>query len=315
MRFYKNGMIIFLIFFCGNSVASPWFTGPLLAPSGQTIPRGHTNLETYAFLTNLAGIYTSFGQVITTPGNQSLIVNPLLAHGLSDTVDLQYSVPFTYNRNGDVRYKHIGDTSINLGYQLLSQHSSTWKPDLRISLQELIPTGKYNSLTPEFAGTDATGLGSYQTALGFNFQHLLPLFTHYYLRTRLSLVAVYAATTHLSGVSTYGGNALTRGSIQPGNLISGDFATELSINQNWVLVMEVFGSKRAPSRFKGDTGLNRNGIPDLIGHGLSKQLTIAPAIEYNFSPNIGIIAGIWKTLRGESSSDFGSAVIALNLYW
>lgn len=29
--------------------AGPWWTGPLLAPAGHTIPKGHSNLELYGF--------------------------------------------------------------------------------------------------------------------------------------------------------------------------------------------------------------------------------------------------------------------------
>lgn len=295
--------------------AGPWFTGPLLAPAGHTIPAGHTNLEIYSFFTNLLGVYTTYGTISPTPDNRNLIVNPIFSHGLSDQVDFQFSPPYNYNRNMNQRYRHIGDVTAALGYQLLEQKESLWKPDLRLTVLEIFPTGGYEALDPINNGTDGTGLGSYQTAFNLNFQLVENIYSTYYLRTRLSLGYVYAAPVQIQGVSVYGGGESTFGRVRLGNQISADLAFELSVTQNWVLVMETFTARRNASIFSGSPGLNDQGLPNEVGLALNKNLTLAPAIEYNFSSNIGLIGGLWFTTRGRSTADFASAVIALNMYW
>ncbi len=46
----------------------------------------------------------------------------------------------------------------------------------------------------------------------------------------------------------------------------------------------------------------------------SAQFSIAPAIEYNWNANIGIIFGSWFTLAGKNSTQFTSGVFAFNYY-
>jgi hypothetical protein len=190
-----------------------------------------------------------------------------------------------------------------------------WIPNLRFTLQEIIPTGRYNNLDPTNLGTDGTGYGSYQTAFALNFQYLYFFWDKYYLSTRLSLNHVYAQSTQLTGLSSYGGSLETRGRIDPGNLNSIDLAGELSVTQNWSLVMEGLYLTRQASRFQGFPGLDAQGLPLGIGYHPIVELSVAPAIEYNFSEHYGIIGGVWFSVRGKDSPDFQSVVVALNIYF
>lgn len=316
MKYSLSGLFGLSLFLNGiNAYAGPWWTGPLLAPAGHTIPAGHINLETYQFITQVIGIYNSYGKVTYTPDNKSYVTNPLFSYGLSDKFDLQLSLPYSYNRNNGAHAEGLSDNGATLGYQLLEQKDSRWRPDLRVTLQEIFPTGRYDNLNPAKKGTDGTGFGCYQTALSLNFQQLAHFSGVHYLRTRLSLSYFYAYPTFIEGVSSYGGNIDTHGSINPGNMASIDLAGEFSITQHWVAVMEAFASRRQASHFSGFTGFDAGGMPLTIGNALSKEMTLAPAIEYNFSPNVGIIAGKWFTIRGKQTAKFSSAVIALNAYW
>lgn len=300
---------------CGTSQAGPWYTGPLLAPAGHTIPRGHTNLELYDFNTVIPGIYNNAGHVFRTPNNRSYAFYPIFSHGLTDKIDIQLVPAYDYNQNNGPHSQHIGDTGVVLGYQLLEQKGARFRPDLRVTVLEILPTGRYENLNPAKKGTDSTGLGSYQTGLNLNFQHLTELGEVHYLRSRLSLGYVKASRVHIEGFSSYGGNAATNGSIDPGDLISADLAGELSLTQNWVAVMEVFANNRQASAFKGLPGLDAEGDFDTIGHGRGKQVSLAPALEYNFSPNVGIISGVWFTVYGHQTAKFASYVVALNAFW
>lgn len=317
MRSFVNKLLLIAssTLLSAAAFAEPWYTGPLLAPSGHTIPAGHSNLETYIFYTRNNGTFDRHWRLIHTPANESTILNPLFSHGLTDKIDIQYSVPYSYNINNGASRNSISDTSVALGYQLLEQKDSKWRPDLRIVVQETVPTGQYELLSPLNNGTDAMGLGSYQTGVALNFQHLMQLTEINYLRTRLSLAYIYANDVRLHGLNTYGGSIDTDGILDPGNLTSADLAAELNVTQHWVAVMEGYVAHRQATHFAGYTGRTASGLPAPIGHDVVNQVTIAPAIEYNFNANVGIIGGVWLSATGQDTSDFASYIIALNAYW
>lgn len=312
---YKLFLIASSLVFSATAIAEPWYTGPLLAPAGHTIPAGHSNLETYVFYTRNNGTFDRHWRLIHTPANESTILNPIFSHGLTDKIDIQYSVPYSYNVNDGASSQGVSDTSVTLGYQLLEQKDSKWMPDLRIAIQEVVPSGQYELLSPMNNGTDAMGLGSYQTGVALNFQHLMQLTEVNYLRTRLSLAFMYANDVRLHGVNTYGGAIDTDGTLDPGNLVSADLAGELNLTQHWVAVMEGYVANRQATSFRGNPGRTAAGLPAPIGHDVVNQITIAPAIEYNFNANIGLIGGVWLSATGQDSSDFASYILALNAYW
>ncbi|MCE3044937.1 MULTISPECIES: hypothetical protein [Legionella] len=295
--------------------AGPWWTGPLLAPAGHTIPKGHSNLELYGFFTENDGTFDQHWKFVHTPANRSTVFNPVFSHGLTDSLDIQFSVPYAYNRNQGQAYRRVSDTGVTLGYQLLEQKDSKWIPDLRVTIGEIIPTGNFEDLDPVNNGTDATGSGSYQTAMSLNFQHLLQVFENHWLRTRLSLSYVYSGDVQVRGINSYGGTPNTFGEVDPGNQISADLAAEFNVTQNWVAVMEGFIANRTPAVFKGFPGTDSKGQLVSVGHGTVDSVTLAPAIEYNFNANVGVIGGYWYTITGRDTSDFHSVVVALNAYW
>ena len=313
-----SGCILFsLLLTFQNKVHAedPWFTGPLLAPAGNTIPKGHFNLEPYGYYTQNVGSFNRHGRLVHTRSPQTTQINPVISLGLSDRMDFQLSLPYAINHVHSITQDYVGDVAAVLGYQAFSQGNYRWRPSLRITLQEQFPTGRYDELNPSLESTDGTGMGSYQTSLSFNFQHQLQLWSDHYLCSLLSLNYTLASSLSLGGLSTYGGTPETRGNFNPGDLASIDLAEEFSITQNWAVVMEAYYFTREASRFKGYAGFTPAGMPAPIGAPRSAELSLAPAIEYNFSANYGIIAGVWFAVNGKSSSDFMSTVVAFNAYW
>lgn len=165
-------------------------------------------------------------------------------------------------------------------------------------------------------GTDSTGLGSYQTLIAFNFQHLAEVFKTHYLRTRLSLSKLYASSVNIHGLSSYGGTSTTQGTIRPGEETDAVLAFEYTLTQNWVAVMEGYISEGTSTRFNGILTIGNMGSPLAnVGSGDYYEEALSPAIEYNFNENIGIIAGLWFPIRGKNTSDYTTYVVALNAFW
>lgn len=298
---YKRSLS--LLFFAHTALASPWFTGPLLAPSGKTIPAGHFNFEPYAF-------YSTF-----PAGFRNIEVIPIVTAGINDFMDLQTSLPYDYNWDGGEHGNGIGDFSIALGFQALRQKDKSWLPDLRVVLQEIIPTGRFDHLDPKKLSTDETGTGSYQTILGFNFQKLFTLSNDHYLRTRLSLAAAFSSVVYVEGANAFGGNRLTRGKVNPGNSYSIDGAVEYTLNQHWVPVMEVLYAHSNSTSFIGNPGFTPGGSFANVGGAGGDSASLAPAIEYNFTATLGIIGGVWFSVTGPHSGKFTSTAVAVNYFF
>ena len=52
-------------------------------------------------------------------------------------------------------------------------YEGLYQPAIRIVINEIFPTGKYQKLNPNLLGLDATGLGTYQTQFGFRISKII----------------------------------------------------------------------------------------------------------------------------------------------
>jgi hypothetical protein len=224
-------------------------------------------------------------------------------------------VPYVYNAKARASAQGITDIAITLGYQLTEQSTSRYWPDIRLTLQQIFPVGKYLDLDPLHNGTDAIGLGSYQTGLGIIFQHVKEFKDDHYLRTRLSFNLLLPANVSVTGFNSFGGASDTKGVVTPGRFFGVDLAGEYNLTQNWVAVMEFYYSNRVASGFSGYPGRDAYGKLAQVGLPSSAEYSLAPAIEYNFTPNLGMIVGYWFTIAGHETTKYKSVVLALNTFW
>lgn len=318
MQQFIKLVVIFLglCIFSKFGFADPWFTGPLLAPAGHTIPRGHTNLELYGLDIFTDGQYNQSGQIIHSPLFRTVVGNPVLSHGFTDWLDVQITLPYIFNSTRGVHNNKLADIATALGFQLIEQKGSPKRADVRILVQEIFPTGRFENLNPALLGTDSSGLGSYQTQVGLNLQYLREIYNSHYLRTRLILSHIYSSPVTVNGLSSYGGTVNTHGKINSGAENDADLAFEYTLTQNWVAVLEGTLSKGSATRFNGTLNIGNIGGPQpSIGNGDFYETALAPALEYNFNSNVGLIGGLWFPLSGQNTSHYMTYVLALNAYW
>lgn len=314
---------LFLILFILNAttvfaeyqhIKGPWLTGPLIATDGHTVPPGHVNIETYLFMTDNYDEYNNNWGLENIPS--VLTISPELEGtiGLSTHSDFEFLLPYNFNSSKGGSASGLADSTLILGFQILEAHEHSWEPDCRFTLSETFPAGKYDKLNPEKLGADGIGMGSYQTGIATNFQKLYHLKTGKFLELRLDLSYTILLSTHVTGISVYGGARGTKGRVNPGNNFTADFALEYTITQHWANALDVILSTSGVTSFKGFPGITSSGMPGIVGKGRSASISLAPAIEYNFSANAGIIAGVWFTAIGKNSPAFVSGVIAGNFY-
>lgn len=293
----------------------PWFTGPLIAPPAVIVHAGHIDVEPYAFSTAVQGFYGTdwHAQKNPTFWNNSLQI--LIETGLTNWMDIQIYPSLYYNVCQGQSDWVFGDLSMGFNFALLEDPiDKGWYPGMKLSLQMLFPTGRYQRLNPAKQKTDVGGGGSYVPVLGLVVSKTIHFTGDYYLNSYLSLEYSVPLSNPLKSFNCYGGGFGTRGTYYPGQLLFADLAFECNLSRNWVYAMDIVYTYRGNSTFKGYAGVDAQGNPAQILQGTSVQFSLAPAIEYNWSQSFGIIAGCWFSVAGRLTPSFVSGVIAFNYY-
>lgn len=294
---------------------NPWFTGPLISPSNTVIPVGHYDIEPYFYFTANTAVYGDDWSPNKNPTLWTFTFEPALEFGLTTWMDIQFYPSLIYNYRDHQAKWGVGDPSIVVDFQLLSPSSiDDDAPYVKLVLSETFPVGKYRNLDPNKLGADITGAGTYQTELGIVLGRLLHVKGPCFFLPRIYFRYVIQSAAHIKGFSVYGGSYDTNGSLHPGRLFSFDFSFEFSLTKHWALACDLIGTWAGKTYFHGKRGALSDGSPAPIGIGSSAQFSLAPAIEYNWNVNLGVIAGGYFTFAGRNSQKFSSLVVALNYY-
>lgn len=287
-----------------ESTSDAWWTGPLLANSAETLPPGHFLFEPYLY-------------DIRTPHTDSFGSRTYILYGLVNNLSIGLIPVFGYNKisNGPSSSSAgIGDWQLQAQYRLRRFHEGSWLPTVAIQLQETFPTGKYDQLGSRPA--DGLGSGSYATTVAVNSQTYLWLPSGRILRVRLDVSETFSQTAHVKGVSVYGTDEGFRGSAKPGNGFFVDLAFEYSLTERWVLATDFTYGHNGNTRLTGVNVVDPGNVPFpqnvRSDSGSSTSFGVAPAIEYNWSPAIGVILGTRVIFGGHNSTGSVTPVVALN---
>lgn len=292
----------------------PWFTGPLLTPSGHIVPAGYINVEPYLYASVVHAHYNKNWDAKSIPNIYAITPQIFLQIGLTKKMDFTLIPQMVWQETQGKSAARLADMPIGLGYQLLLDTENGWWPAIKLFLHEVLPLGHYQRLDPAKLGTDSTGTGSFITEIGVVFSRLFWFGGSHYLNPRLALAYDIPARVHVAGFNTYGGGYGTHGYVYPGQALRATLGLEFSLTRQWVLACDFQYAEVAKTRFKGTKGILAPGIPASVGVPSFSEFSLAPAIEYNWNESLGIIGGCWFTVAGRNAADFATAVIALNYY-
>ncbi len=302
-----------LIFGLYGDATAPWLTGPLIAPTATVVPKGQEQIQYYLYMTTNTGDYNNHWQSHSQPNLLSVNPQIICIFGLTEWMDIQITPQALYNFSQGKSSLHLGDTPIGFDFQLYpADNTSSWAPGVKFTLREIFPTGNYQHLHPSKKGTDLSGAGSFGTNGGLIFYKVYHLKNLHYLSTQLTLCGTVFAPVHVKGFNNYGGGYHTHGKIHPGVFTMAIFSFEYTFNQNWVFALDSVYVHTNRNHFSGAPGVTSTGVPASVGNPSSEQISFAPALEYNFSEEFGIIAGAWVTAWGRNSTQFRSGVINFN---
>ena len=125
-----------------QSLDDAWWTGPMLAPSAATLPRGHFLIEPYLYDVTVQGRYDHDGvrrSAIHSNGFGSLTY---ALYGLADRVTAGLIPTARYNTvSGRPSSSGVGlgDVTLQAQYRLTQFHEGAWIPTTSIAVQETLP--------------------------------------------------------------------------------------------------------------------------------------------------------------------------------
>jgi len=304
-----------------------WYTGSLLAPSGHTVPPGWVNIEPYVYVTESK---VSRSRPKTRPEEEVPISNKKTSAifqifsqlGITDWMDTALILEAIYAQQGGESSFQYGDMIFAVGFQLLEQKKNTWKPDIKLLFEETFPTGTYQRLNPNKLATEVGGNGSFQTTFGVTFQKIFYWVRHHPMRMRWFVSYTLRTPVRVHGFNAYGGGFGTDGRVTLSPLFLTIFGLELSLSKKWVFAMDFQYTQASKQSFSGNPGVRDAfsesagfiGADELAvtGFDKSKQFSMAPAIEYNFSPTLGVLGGVWFSKYSFQAPHFLSYIISLN---
>ena len=303
-----------------QALGDAWWTGPLLAPSAGTLPQGHMLIEPYLYDSRPYGHFDSHGdrQIVAHENDFGSLT--YLNYGLTDEVTVGLIPRFGYRRTqGGTSSSGIGvgDLTVQGQLRLAKFDGARHIPALSVAVGETLPTGKYDRL--DGRPNDGFGGGAWSTTLSLYSQYYFWTPGGRILRTRLDLTYQVSDRADLRDVSVYGTPAGFRGHADPGDSFVADLAFEYSATRNWVLALDLGYeedastgvSGRSPNPIVGGTGP----IDFRASSGLSRSFVLAPAIEYNFTSAVGVIAGARIVAGGRNTTALVTPVVAINLVY
>jgi hypothetical protein len=285
-----------------------WWTGPLLAPSASTLPRGHFLIEPYVFDSVVYAREDADGGKTRVPHEYVSGSLTYVLYGLTDRLTVGAIPRFGINhvidgeKSGGVG---VSDIVLQAQYRLALFHEGRPLPTISMAISESLPTGKFDQLRDR--RSDALGSGAYTTTLSVYSQYFFWMPTGRILRTRLNVCYSMSSAVAVRDASVYGTQAGFRGRAYPGDSFVADSAWEYSVTRRWVPAVDFV--------YERDANTSVRGGEVTASSGPSTLFAVAPAIEHNWSNRVGMIVGARFVVTGRNTSLSVVPIAAINLLY
>ncbi len=286
-----------------------WWTGPMLAASGATLPQGHALIEPYLFNVISSGHFDSAGSRHPTPTEQDLGSLTYILYGVTDNLTAGLIPRFFYNMPAQGPTSSgvgIGDLTLQAAYGMTHYQDGHRTPSISLVIDETLPTGAYDQLGRP---SDGMGAGAYSTGLSVYSQQYFWMPNGRILRGRLDFTYTVSAAASLAGQSVYGTAPGFHGHASPGDAVTVDAAAEYSITREWVAALDVVYQHNDSTHVHGMDPAGEVSEDS----GASWSLGFAPAIEYNWSARAGVLLGVRIIEIGRNTSASITPAVAVNM--
>jgi hypothetical protein len=298
-----------------QSLDGAWWTGPMLAPSAATLPRGHFLIEPYVYDVITTARFDRDGARRSISQSNGFGSLTYINYGVADKLTIGVIPTFGYNRVTDGPSSSgigMGDITLQAQYRLTKFHEDGWIPTMSFAVQESLPSGKYDRLGDR--PSDGLGSGAYTTSLAFYSQTYFWLPNRRILRMRVNVSESFSSDVNVKGLSVYGTDAEFHGHASPGETTFVDASWEYSLTRRWVLALD------ATYRYQRNTlvsGYDNPALPNpqriRLSTGFNDAVGFAPAIEYSWKSNVGVLLGTRVIAAGHNTGATVSPAVAINI--
>jgi hypothetical protein len=286
------------------------FTGPLVTPAVNTLPTNTVNVEPYLIHTNIRGWYD--GDRNRHAGKPTIrqwqVALPVI-YGLTDNLSVQLTLNAARTSVGGQHSDglRMADSVLRVQSRLKTPEADGTGLVLAASIAQRLPTGEYHHLNTN--QLNGVGTGEMRTTLALGAQQLHWLNNGHALRWRGQLAwSPSPGRVALRGPSVYSTPVGFQGHARTGQAWNASAAAEYVLDARWVLVGEAIWNRNSGTRLDGRAS-GHGTYTDPSGHSIS----LAPAVEYHFSPSVGLIAGVQFSVGGRNATDFVAPQVALNM--
>lgn len=281
-----------------QALEDAYWTGPMLAPSAATLPRGHLLIEPYLYFVRRGTTHRHTAGSLT-------YVN----YGLTDRLTVGMIPTFGYNTSSSASSSGpgVGDLTVQAQHRLTKFRKGSWVPATSIAVLESLPTGRYDRLGTRIA--DGFGSGAYVTSLAFYSQRFFWLPTGRILRMRFNVTHAFPAGTDVCDRSIYGTSAGFQGRAHLGQSTLLDAAWEYSVTRNWVLAIDATFNHSATTVV---TGREHGSSVRPQSTGSGDAFAFAPAVEYNWTSKLGVLLGVRVIPPSHNTAPSITPAVAIN---
>jgi hypothetical protein len=269
-------------------------------------------IEPYVYDVITRGRYDSEGNYRDTDTVHSYGSLTYMLYGVTDSFTAGVIPTFGFNNiesGPDSSGVGVGDVTLQAQWRLSQFHEGRHVPTASLVLQQTLPTGKYDQLGTR--PSDGLGAGAYTTSLAVHSQYYLWMPNGRVLRTRLNVAYAFSDSVDVTDTSVYGTPQGFRGHADPGDTVSLYSAWEYSLTRNWVLALDAFYQHDSTTRVRGEA----QGTAFSADSGSAWRFGLAPALEYNFTSNIGVIVGARWFAAGRNTGASITPVAAINMFY
>lgn len=293
-----------------DAASRQWFTGSLYAVSPALSQADALAIEPY-FITRInSGRYDADGHHRGRDGGtDSAVLLTVVKYGLTDKLTIATTPSVTHSWNAaQGAGRGIGDVPIELEYRLRESVIVTGAPSITAAIGLRLPTGRFDHLQKALNGQ---GSGAWTVKAGILAQSLFNTHGGRAMRVRLyGSLAMPLARVSVHDASVYGTADGFAGLAQPGPAAEIGMSVGYGLTQRWVLALDLLYDKAtgfALDGSRGDGSRVQSRAPS------TSSFAIAPAIEYSWSANAGIIAGVAFSKAGRNTASFIAPQIAISL--
>jgi hypothetical protein len=293
-----------------DAASRQWFTGSLYAVSPALSHAGALAVEPYLITSLNTGSYDADGHHRRPDGGtDAAVLLTVVKYGLTDKLTIATTPSVTRSWNAvQGTGTGFGDLPIELEYRLRDTVIATGAPSITASIGLRLPTGRFDHLRNPLNGH---GSGAWTLKAGLLAQSLFNTRGNHAMRVRLyGSVAMPLARVSVHDASVYGTADGFSGRVLPGPAAQIGMSVGYGLTQRWVLALDLLYDKAAGFALDGtrsDGTLVQARSPS------SSSFVIAPAIEYSWSANAGIIAGVAFSAAGRNTASFVAPQIAVSL--